>query len=1449
MNRFALLSPLRRRRCQQRYSHCLGNLEFLESRQLLAGLELTPAVEAAFQRAADLDHYSASQLAGAQQWVVRVTDLATRADLASGLNVSADQVVPSGILPQTFVVTLSANESSSGGLSGGTAPGGVIDPTDDVTDDAASTQPVSFDLPIVQYAYPLVKVRRQTRLMWNDPLLPQQWHLRERSDETPSSLGLDALWDSVTGAGTTIAVVDEGVEQSHPDLATAIRSDLGIDLADGDAMPDPASANAVHGTAVAGLAAARADNGIGGSGVAPDAALAVVRLPLDLGQTDLQEATAILHASESIDVYNHSWGPADSAIAQAAGPLALAALEQSYTTARGGLGGVHVWASGNGGGLGDELSLDGLAGIRQTIAVGAVGRDGRVPDYSEGGPALLLVAPSSGSVHDVVTTDRTGANGLNRVLSAADGDPLIDLDYTSQFGGTSASAPLVSGTVALLLQANPNLTARDIQHILVRSADSDAVMAPDWVTNGAGIAVSHRAGFGLVDPAAAYQLARSWQTLPAEQSLDSGTVQVNQPIADDGSPITSSVSMVEDLPADWQLDWVEVQVDIPHARRGDLELVLTSPAGTQSRLVSPHGADAGGYDAWTFASARHWGESLSGVWTLSVRDLVTGQSGQWESWSLRFYGNPMAEDQPTVPPVDDGGTSTGSGDQPDEGDGDGTQTPPDSPVAVTQGQIAGTVRIDPQLAAQSRSDGGEGAAGLIVYVDQNVDGRLNLGELQTRTDAHGNYQFDDLPLGNHVVRIAPPAGWRIEDVGRPVELRSTRATVDFQVQPSRDFGDAPFPYATRAADNGAVHALGTSLWLGATVDSEPDGVGGLAARSDDTTGLGDEDGVQFPQRLMAGETAELVVTATATGRLQAWIDFNADGDWSDPFEQVAINRLVHAGINTLAINVPASALSGVTYARFRVSEQVDIGPTGPAVGGEVEDYAVRIGDLETFITPPKARDDQFQVLQDSTDNRLDVLANDQQHFTQLRVVQVDGGGIAGGVEIGPAGGWLQYTPGVAFAGMETFRYTAQDALGRQTMAEVHVQVLPVVTPPSATDDRFEIQANSGRQVLPVLHNDQSDNGTIRVIAVSPAQQGGAAAVMADGKSILYIPPGDFVGTDTFTYEITDASGLSAHGTVRVSVVPSDGQVAVHLVARDQAGQPITNVSPGETFVLSIEVQDLRPLGEGVFAAYTDVSYDATLAQPSGPVLATDHYPNVRAGDSLQPGRIDEVGGTSGVRPLGQGRFVLATQALRATAPGRLSVQSDPADESPLHDVLLYGSNQPLASDLISFGRVELQVVDWHNDDQPLDVNRDGRVTPIDALLIVNQLNASGPRVLNGQTPLDLLPLEAVDVNGDGFLSPIDALTVVNELNLAAAAAARDAAVANDASAGDAAVAAAVAGERERVRCREAGAEAVTDAGVTGLGVASSGESLPVDCVDSLFQESPLDDSFLTDLAP
>jgi len=548
-------------------------------------------------------------------------------------------------------VTASDGSYSFTGLAAGTytvalaAQSGWQQTSPSATTQVRSTTPSTAPtVAAADAAYAPAARQQQKRFVPNDPLFTQQWHLQNTGQQAGTA-GEDArlttAWDSVRGTGVVIGMVDDGLQYTHPDLSPAYRADLSYDFNGNDADPLPGTGDD-HGTSAAGVAAARGNNGVGVSGAAPGASLAGIRL-ISAVTTDQQEANGLTYKPQNISIYSNSWGPNDDGLTlEGPGPLTRAAMSNAVQTGRGGLGSVYVWAAGNGLDANDNSNYDGYANSRYTIAVAAVDNRGKQSWYSEPGANILVAAPSSGGTATtagagITTTDRTGADGYNVSATASPGN-LSDRNYTNDFGGTSSAAPLVSGVVALMLEANPNLSWRDVQHVLANSARRNDPTDAGWGQNGAGKWVNSKYGFGVVDATAAVNLAKTWTTVGPEVSATSGTITVGQSIPDNNATgITSSFT----LGADIRIESVEIVFSATHASRGNLQVVLTSPSGTQSVLAEKHSDTGANYSGWTFSTVRDWGESSRGTWTLTVSDRTAGTTGTFGSWAMNVYGTAL----------------------------------------------------------------------------------------------------------------------------------------------------------------------------------------------------------------------------------------------------------------------------------------------------------------------------------------------------------------------------------------------------------------------------------------------------------------------------------------------------------------------------------------------------------------------------------------------------------------------------------------------------------------------------------------------------------------------------------------------------------------------------------------------------------------------------------------
>jgi len=473
-----------------------------------------------------------------------------------------------------------------------------------------------------------------------------QWHLINNMPiEEFVNAGLDAgledAWNNGwTGAGVTIAIIDNGMQGDHPDLNPGFLNaySWGFGKTQAENLTEmyrgsPVVAgieNDSHGTPVGGVAAARGGNEIGVTGAAPMANLASLRyLEADDpgGRNDSQmQAAAILYqgqldtngnpdpyaaptwSSVPVRVKNHSYGPDVGYVLFDDFQLVGDAIKTSAAN-----GVLHVWSAGNERMTGTNPWPTADAGkvfelsLPENIVVGAMGADGEFSFYSSYGPNLTVTAPSSGiEGFGVTTTDRTTASeGDNRDPFNPD-EPFDFPDgynYTSDFGGTSSASPLVAGVMALGVEANPNMNHRMAKHLLARTSRlidaDDASDTGGWIVNAGGYAFNNNYGFGLIDAGAFTDAAARVDTLTPQTVYEGSEITVNQSFAAEGdNTITETFSVSVD-PTVWQplehvlieltvigleTDWVTYFDDKIGTILGDLSGWLTSPSGTRNQL-------------------------------------------------------------------------------------------------------------------------------------------------------------------------------------------------------------------------------------------------------------------------------------------------------------------------------------------------------------------------------------------------------------------------------------------------------------------------------------------------------------------------------------------------------------------------------------------------------------------------------------------------------------------------------------------------------------------------------------------------------------------------------------------------------------------------------------------------------------------------------------------------
>ncbi|KAH9980967.1 peptidase S8/S53 domain-containing protein [Lactifluus volemus] len=457
------------------------------------------------------------------------------------------------------------------------------------------------------------------RLDIQDPLFLQQWHLV--NEEFPEHMmNVTRLWDmGITGAGVVTAIVDDGLDYDHEDLADNFWAPGSYDYNDHEDLPTPKLAEDHHGTRCAGQVAAVKNEPAVRGYPHPSGAI-----------TDVDEAAALNLKYQNTSIYSCSWGPPDDGKSMESPSYIIeSAIVNGIKNGRGGRGSIYVFASGNGAAYGDQCNFDGYTNSIYSITVAAIDYKGLHPIYSESCAANLVVAYSSGSGNHIITTDK-GQSACS-----------------TTHGGTSAAAPNAAGVFALALSVRPDLTWRDLQHLAVRTAEVVNIDDPDWDRTAVGRPFSYKYGYGRLNGYEFVMAAQKWETVKPQAWRRH--IELNRrhgwgsPIVDGG--ITSTITITEEdleLNNFELLEHVTVRVWITHDRRGDVEVEITSPNGIKSILAARRrlDMDTDGFPAWRFMSVKHWDEDPRGDWTIRVSDIgAENRTGNFLGWQLSLFGS------------------------------------------------------------------------------------------------------------------------------------------------------------------------------------------------------------------------------------------------------------------------------------------------------------------------------------------------------------------------------------------------------------------------------------------------------------------------------------------------------------------------------------------------------------------------------------------------------------------------------------------------------------------------------------------------------------------------------------------------------------------------------------------------------------------------------------------
>ena len=475
--------------------------------------------------------------------------------------------------------------------------------------------------PQVAYVVP-DRLNKPTAVTPNDTEYSKQWDLFEST----AGMNVPGAWDTTTGSGVTVAVIDTGYV-AHSDLAANIVggydfiSDTAVSV-DGngrDSNPAdpgdwynanecgagiPASTSSWHGTHVAGTIAAATNNGKGIAGIAHGAKISPVRVLGKCGGYDSDIIDAITWASGG----SVSGVPANTNVAKVinmslGGGGACSSATQSAINGAVNRGTSVVVAAGN---ENQNVSNASPANCNNVIAVAATNRAGSRASYSNYGSLVDIAAPGG-------ETRTSTANGILSTLNSGTKTPSSEnYDF---YQGTSMATPHVAGLAALMKSANSALTPAQIESAMKANARA----LPGTCSGGCGA--------GLADAAKTVQAVKGGTSTGTTFSSTTAVA-----IPDDGAAIESPISVTGrsgNAPSALQ-----VGVDITHTYRGDLVIDLVAPDGSTYRLKSAASDSADNVNTTYTVNAS--GEAANGTWKLRVQDTAAQDTGTLNGWKLTF---------------------------------------------------------------------------------------------------------------------------------------------------------------------------------------------------------------------------------------------------------------------------------------------------------------------------------------------------------------------------------------------------------------------------------------------------------------------------------------------------------------------------------------------------------------------------------------------------------------------------------------------------------------------------------------------------------------------------------------------------------------------------------------------------------------------------------------------
>ncbi|MBU0719730.1 S8 family serine peptidase [bacterium] len=494
-----------------------------------------------------------------------------------------------------------------------------------------------------------------------DPFLIYQWHIKSLGELINNTAGVSTVLGNdlnildvyhrvlgnANGEKTIVQVIDTGVELLHEDIEVDLNNSYNAVTGSNDptatagvSQSDPTSPlNSGHGNAVAGILAAKTNNGLGVRGIIPRGVIAGSNWLEDQTLGELERVWYSQINDPRIVVSNNSWGAYYLKDTNYERLLAIATAQL-----RNEKGKIFTFAAGNSREEYGNANLSYLGNNPYVISVASLNHEDRYASYSNPGSNILVCGYGGEHYYTaptIMTTLLMGESYYESELNGEKGVVTVDEDleknYTYAMNGTSSATPMVSGSIALAIDACPDLTWRDVKWLIANTSTVVDAANKSWIKNGAGLMHSIDYGYGKVNPLKMIDACRSkyFKTMPPVQYLQASVSDINTVIPDTNTTVIQTVKVQENL----SIEWIGLTIDTDHPFAGDLEISLTSPMGTKTSIITPNEVNFAGYNGgFRFGSVAFVDEDSLGMWKIEITDRLEHDQGMLKNIKIEIHG-------------------------------------------------------------------------------------------------------------------------------------------------------------------------------------------------------------------------------------------------------------------------------------------------------------------------------------------------------------------------------------------------------------------------------------------------------------------------------------------------------------------------------------------------------------------------------------------------------------------------------------------------------------------------------------------------------------------------------------------------------------------------------------------------------------------------------------------